>query len=614
MLHKVLLSLLFFISFSLTVNSQELAPPKSIAALKTMLENEMQKQHIAGMMLTIVTKDTTLTVGSLGYADYEKKTLVTEKHLFRQASITKLFVAMGIFNLIKRGKIALNTRLKTIAPNVVFSNKWEETNPVTIEQLLEHTTGFSNKSPFEEYDFSSTTHTEADALVIFRKYMVSKWRPGERFAYSNINYAILAYVIETISKKTLNTYLSETVFEPLNMPFANVNRTHSGLNTYTKGYFWKNGAFQIVPHQPQYSAGNGSLNASAVDYENALKAFLNNNGILSRVLINQLEIPQTGLYTVGGLKNNYGRGCEAKDIGGHVFHGHSGAIGGFLSSFFYNRNLGLGYAFSVNTYNEQFYNYVDNLIGKYILQNISHPEVMKDYKLKNIEIKPYLGYYRLGNPNQLYTGFLETLQHTFKLTEHGNVLCASPLLGGSMTWKAADSTKLFFRMAHINRPHIAFLKDNSGQLVITDNGLYFNKIGAIEAWLPIVLTIVSLIIILSTLLFSIINIVLFFVNKIDKIKLIHRLIPLVATIGLLAVVVMSLQFTDYVTTAQPMASITFGWNVGKYIFASLTLFFFYFLIFRKENKYSGLLKGYMWVVAFAQLYTLYLLVYNRWYF
>lgn len=591
---------------------QKTAAPKTIAELKTQLENEMQKQHVAGMMLTIISKDTTLFVGGLGYADVEKKTPVTEKHLFRQASITKLFVALGIFNLVKEGKLTLQTKLKDIAPDIPFNNKWEATNPITIEQLLEHSTGFSDKSPLEEYNFSSKILRGVDALTIFKKYMVSKWQPNERHSYSNVNYAILAYIIEKITQNPLDTYLRGAVFTPLNMPYANVQLTNDGSEAYSKGYFWENGAFLYVPHQPQYSAGNGSLNACAIDYEKALKAFLNNKEFLSKVLLDNIETPQTYLPAKAGLTNNYGRGNEVNDINGHIFRGHRGAIGGYLSAFLYNRDLGVGYAFSINTANDNFYRYADNLIGNFITQNIDNKLVKKEFTLQKEAIKPYLGYYRYSNPSQLYTGFLETFQHTFKLIEQGNAVQVNLLLGGSMTWQAADSTQLLFTNAV--RPHIAFLKDNEGQLAITDNTLYFKKISTFEAWTPLILMLLSVLLIISSILFGIINLILFLFKKIDKSSLIFRFSPVFATIGFITIIATSTQYVNYMKAAKPMDMLTLGWQIGKYIFAIFTLLSLYFLVFKQKNLKNKWLKGYLYLVVLSQMYILGLLLWNSWYF
>jgi CubicO group peptidase (beta-lactamase class C family) len=156
------------------------APPATLAALKSQLESEMQRQHVAGMMLTIVSKDSVLFAAGLGYADVEKKMPITGKHLFRHASITKLFTALAVLTLVQEGKLRVTTRLKEVAPEIPFENEWEQTHPITVAQLLEHTTGFSDKSPFEEYNFSGKKENGVASVAVFEKFMAARWKPGER--------------------------------------------------------------------------------------------------------------------------------------------------------------------------------------------------------------------------------------------------------------------------------------------------------------------------------------------------------------------------------------------------------------------------------------------------
>jgi CubicO group peptidase (beta-lactamase class C family) len=47
--------------------------------------------------------------------------------------------------------------------------------------------------------------------------MVCRWRPGERFAYSNPGYVILGYLIEKYSGKPYDQYLDDIILRPLAM-------------------------------------------------------------------------------------------------------------------------------------------------------------------------------------------------------------------------------------------------------------------------------------------------------------------------------------------------------------------------------------------------------------
>ena len=617
---KVLLTLIIFLNgfFIQNVFAQEPPTPKTIAELKSMLVSEMGKQHIAGMILTLVTHDSVLYAGGLGYANVEKKIPVTEKHLFRQASITKLFTALGILNLVNEGKLTVNTRLKDIAPEIPFENEWEKTYPVTIAHLMEHTTGFDDKTPLEEYNYSGEKISGLDALKVFKEFMKSKWKPGERLAYSGVNYAILAYVIEHISDQPFQEYLRQKVFPPLGMADANVYLSGDDSGAYSKGYVWKDNHYQYVPHLPQYNPGYGSLNANALDFAHALSAYLNdwrtpNGQFLTKVMLEDSETPHTYLSAQAGMKNTYAYGNENADFNGRMFRGHGGAIGGYLSGFYYNRELGLGYAFSFNTFNQGFHGYANDLINRFLTQNLSQVTKAATYPINKKTIESYLGYYRLSNLNHSNTAHFEGLKNTFKLEHNQDKLVANFLLGGSMVWKAADKSGLKFKNEWSSNSHILFLKDSDDNQVIVDNTLYIKKISAIEAWTPVVLLCFSLILLVSSLLFGIICILLFFFNKINRSTLLLRLSPAVSVLGLFMIIWASSKFFEQMSVCGPIYTTTFVWTLGKYIFALFSLGTLILLILRWKSIKSQWLKGYLTFVCFGGCYLLGLLVMNHWY-
>ncbi|MEO6286927.1 MAG: serine hydrolase domain-containing protein [Dyadobacter sp.] len=594
------------------------AAPGTLTELKTKLETEMQKQHIAGMMLTIADKDSVLFSGGIGYSDMGRKTRVTEKQLFRGASITKLFVALGMMKLMEDGKLSLNTKLKDIAPEIPFENKWEITNPVTIAQLMEHSSGFSDKSPFEEYNFSENQYAGIEAVKVFQHYMVAKWKPGERHSYSSVNYALLDYIIEKVSKVPTREYLQKNVFSPLKMPYANVDLTNDGSGKYSKGYVWKGDHFQLVPHQPAFNAGYSSLNISALDFAHALRAYLNDwktpsGQFLSRNILEKTETPHTYLSARAGLKNTYGYGNESIDVSGQMFRGHRGAIGGFLSAFLYNRKLGLGYAFAVNTHNESFYQYADHLISQFVLRNAQKPAPTLTYPLNAAATKPYSGYYRLSNPSQLYTGFFESLTNTIRVEPAGNGLHVQILGRGSMKWQAADKTGLQYKNEHAAYAQILFLKDSENNPVIVDGTMYFEKTTAFAAWAPILFFAMSALMLVSTLVFGLITILLFAWKKIPHNQLLARLLPTVTTIGLMIILSSAAPLFDHMRAASPTNGLLVTWTIGKYFFAFFTILTLAFLALRWKYLNSRALKIYLTVATCSCCYLLVVLLTNGWF-
>ena len=619
---KVSLTLFIIVNliFISSVTAQEQSTPLNLTELKNQLSKEMKKQHVTGLMLTLVTKDSILYAGGIGFANLEKKIPVNEIHLFRVASITKLFVSLGILNLVKEGKLRTDSKLKDIAPEVPFENKWETTNPITIAGLMEHSTGFSDKSPFEEYNFSGKQFSGIEALKQFQKFMISKWKPGQSHSYSNVNYAILGYIIEKVSGKPITEYLREKVFTPLGMPYASLilNDKGDSIDAYSKGYLWKEDHFQLAQNQPQFSAGYGSLKASATDFARALQILLNDGqtptgSFLSKDILEDAEIPHTYLSAKKGFKDSYAYGNESVDINGQIFRGHMGAIGCYLSAFLYDRKLGVGFAFSMNTHNEPFSWYAQDLIGKYMMRNVPEAIVPKPYPINEKAIAPYLGYYRWINPNQLYSGFFDGLQNTFKLEQNGNFIQANIIGKGSLQWQAADSAGVFYKYENAVNPSIVFLKDDDHNLAITDGTMYFKKITAWQAWSPILLFAGSCLVLLSSLLFGIVQLFLFAFKKNIRSQWLLRMSPVFSTVGLLIVVNVISGLFDHMKEVTPTNIAFIWWKTGLYIFALFTLCTFCMLVYRWRNLKSNWLKLYLSLTVLSGCYLFAVLAANHWY-
>lgn len=618
--NKITLTLLIFISWFLASAALAQAPPipKSIPELTSLLESEMKRQHVAGMMLTIVSKDSVLYADGLGYADVERKTPVTERHLFRQGSITKLFTAVAVLKLVEEGKLRMDSRLKDIAPEIPFQNDWEGKHPVTIAQLLEHSTGFHDKTPLEEFNYTDKSSGSLQALGAFRKYLVTQWRPGERHSYSNVNYAILTYIIEKVSGEPFQSYMRAQVFSPLGMPQANVQLTNDTTDTYSKGYVWQGNQFRNVPHRPQYVAGYGSLNASALDFAHALQVYLRDwktpdGPFLSEQMLYRSETPNTYLSAHAGMQNTYACGNESREIGGRVFRGHSGSIAGYLSNFLYSREMGHGFAFSINTYNEGFYRYATDLIAKFITQHHPKPDKPEVFPLDETAVKPYLGYYRLSSSSDFYTGYFKSLQRTFKLEQEQNGLRVNFLLGSSMAWKSADSSRLLFTNEWANDPRILFLRDEENKPVIVEDTLYFKKISALEAWVPLALLLLSLFLQLSALVYSLVSAILILLKRQKNLKLFMlKMSPALAMLALLLSIWTLSQFTAYTMAGIPISNLIVLWSIGKYGFVLFTLATVLLLMLCWKSVQSAWLKSYFLMLSLSCCFILGLLLISHW--
>ncbi|MCI0684092.1 MAG: beta-lactamase family protein [Gemmataceae bacterium] len=128
--------------------------------------------------------------------------------LFDLASLTKpIATATAIMLLIEAGKLKLTDKLSDHLP--AFRRK--ETEDITVEHLLLHTSGFIADNPLADYQ-------DGRAKAIERLHALKPLAPpGTKFVYSDVGYLLLGEIVEKASGMTLDRFTNERVFTPLGM-------------------------------------------------------------------------------------------------------------------------------------------------------------------------------------------------------------------------------------------------------------------------------------------------------------------------------------------------------------------------------------------------------------
>ncbi len=169
----------------------------------------------------VVQKDTVLCEHVSGFADMPNEVPNTLETKFASASAGKVFVAVGILQLIEQGKLHFDDTLGTI-----LDMDLEQIDPdVTIRQLLNHTSGvpdYFDESVMDEYEelwidypnYKIRHNNDLLPLFLHKPMMYPK---GERFQYNNSGYVLLAMIIEKITGMYFDDYLQKHVFDVCNM-------------------------------------------------------------------------------------------------------------------------------------------------------------------------------------------------------------------------------------------------------------------------------------------------------------------------------------------------------------------------------------------------------------
>jgi CubicO group peptidase (beta-lactamase class C family) len=184
--------------------SQEAGKGKEFAAIDSIVSKYIYEYAIVGLSIGIVYNDDDFTK-QYGTTDLVNNYPVSDSTMFNVASISKLFTATAIMQLVETGKLNLDDRLSDILPD--FKMKDKRYRDIKISHLLTHSSGLMWDNKLKESPDDTTSISLCIQNLRNKKLNFS---PGEEMSYltySNAAYDLLGMVIEKISGKRFDEYI-----------------------------------------------------------------------------------------------------------------------------------------------------------------------------------------------------------------------------------------------------------------------------------------------------------------------------------------------------------------------------------------------------------------------
>jgi len=152
--------------------------------------------------------------GAVGLRDAERSDPVSADTVFRMASLTKSFTALAALKLRDEGKLTLDAPLDEYLPALRLVGLAADAPAPSVRQLLTMTSGL----PYDDEWGAVTLGYDAGELdALLARGVALSSAPGERFAYSNLGYALLGRVIAAASGDGYRDYVRENLLLPLGM-------------------------------------------------------------------------------------------------------------------------------------------------------------------------------------------------------------------------------------------------------------------------------------------------------------------------------------------------------------------------------------------------------------
>ena len=260
--------------FSLILLAQS-GPTNDAKAAVSRLEHDIpgliKQGGVPGISIAVIRGGKTTWVHGFGVKNEKSGEPVTAETIFEAASLSKPVFAYGVLKLVEEGKLELDVPLTTYLPKPYIEGD-ERLTKITARIVLSHRTGFPN-------------WRDADKLLIY-------FTPGERFSYSGEGYVYLQRVVEHITGKPLNEYMTEAVFKPLGMTNSSYVWRQDFDTLTATGYDAEGKPADLW--KPNEAGAASSLNTTATDYALFVDAILNGKGLKPSTL-REMETPQVAI-------------------------------------------------------------------------------------------------------------------------------------------------------------------------------------------------------------------------------------------------------------------------------------------------------------------------------
>ena len=389
--------------------AREAAPPSSVEELDRQLAELFKAGAVPGASVVLIENGQITFEKGYGFADVAKQIPATSQTPFRAGSISKGLTSIGVMTLVERGRLSLDTPLRTIAPEIHFINPWEQTDPVRLVHLLEHTTGWPDIST-RVLSKDEAAWSTLQGITFSSPEFTSRWRPGMFPVYNNAGPAVAGYAIEKVTGQTFDDYMRSSILVPMGMRGADFSLTPALASAIAKSY-GPDGT--PTPYQHIVLKPAGSLVVSAHELAQLARFYIGRGSVDGRQILTpesvaRIERAESNLGAKSGFSNGYGLGNMPIADSGVTFRGHNGSIDSFTSVLGYTLRNGSGYVLMANGgEGVDFAGPAAHLIQAWLTRGLAlnpPPTV----PLGDAELQKYAGFYRsITPPNDMQRPYAE---------------------------------------------------------------------------------------------------------------------------------------------------------------------------------------------------------------
>jgi D-alanyl-D-alanine carboxypeptidase len=232
-------------------------PPNVAAEIQAALDTAISESGLPGAVL-LIDSPRAHFAGASGYADLDTQTPLQSDDAFQIGSITKIFTAVLVLQLVEQGMLALDDPLATWLPDTAAALPYGD--QITLRHLLQHTSGIPDVEDDAELIalyLANPTEPVTAATIIDHVASLNKasFAPGQGWAYSSTGYLLLGQVIESVTESPYADVLRAHILDPLGMTHTYLADLEPAATEIVHGYAWHEDAWLDITNWNYAMAG-----------------------------------------------------------------------------------------------------------------------------------------------------------------------------------------------------------------------------------------------------------------------------------------------------------------------------------------------------------------------
>ncbi|MEV0176120.1 serine hydrolase domain-containing protein [Streptomyces sp. NPDC050803] len=311
-------------------------PEPDLAALRADLRTAL-KQGAPGATAR-VDDHGTVSVAAAGVADRATRRSIGTADRFRIGSVTKIFSAVVLLQLVDEKKIRLDAPVNRYLPGLLPDNR------ITVRHVLSHRSGLYDYS--NDMFASTVPGFEAVRTKVFtlRQLVDRSLRkprttaPGGPYTYSNTNFVVAGMLIRKVTGRSLATEYRTRIIEPLEL--GDTFYVHPSTRIpgrYARGYLTPDTAGAPLVDATQQTASWAQSAGAVISTTRDLNTFL--SALLGGRLTSAAQLKQMQRWVPAGTGQAYGLGLRRRDLScGVSVYGHTGAVQGYYTYAFASKD------------------------------------------------------------------------------------------------------------------------------------------------------------------------------------------------------------------------------------------------------------------------------------